>query len=273
MKNFRPLLLEDLHVESPGLEVLRLCVNQHLPEVEWVRTHRHDFAQSLLYLSGHGIQQVDGRNYPVNAGSLVCVPAGCPHAFEKQSPRTPLCLVVDFRISIRGRSQRAVSRMNAEGLSLVRQRLSWLMSLAGTQGDAAVQAREAAAVLDVAGILLGVATGSISRHKARPVSDKVRRLICAGDLRSVTIGYLVEQVGLQQDHLNRVLKRECGLTAGQMLAEARLERAKALLSDPAMQIQDAGNSVGFEDRNYFARWFRKQTGQSPRDWRRDLLGR
>jgi len=251
---------------------LRLCVNQHLPELEWVRSHRHDFAQCLLYLSGHGIQQVDGRNYPVNAGSLVCVPSGCPHAFEKQSPRVPLCLVVDFRVSACRQALQAVSRLNAADLSLVRQRLSWLMAVAGTRDDTALQAREAAAVLDVAGILLGLAAGSIHSNKARPVSDKIRRLISAGDLRSVTIGYLVEEVGLQRYHLNRVLKRECGLTVGQLLAEARLEKAKVLLSDPGLQIQDVGGDVGFVDRNYFARWFRKQAGQSPREWRNGKLG-
>ncbi len=273
MKNFRPLLLEDLQVESPGLEVLRICVNQHLPEVEWVRSHRHGFAQSLLYLSGHGIQQVGGRNYPVNTGSLVCVPAGCPHSFEKRSPRIPLCLVLDFRISNSRQSLRPVSRLSGGGLSSLRQRLSWLMSLVDTGDDIAVQAREAATVLDVAGILLEAATGSIARPKSHVLSDKVRRLIRVGDLCSLTIGDLVERMGLQQDHLNRVLKRECGLTVGQILAEAKLERAKVLLSDPTMQVQAAGSGVGFGDRNYFARWFRKQTGQSPREWRRDWKGR
>ena len=272
MKNFRPLLFEDLQVESPGLEVFRLCVNQHLPEAEWVRTHRHDFSQCLLYLSGHGIQQVDSRNYSVSAGSLICVPAGVSHAFEKRSQRVPLCLVVDFRISDSGQSNQAVSRLNAEDLTIVRQRLSWLMAVSGTRDNLAIQAREAATVLDVTGILLGTAGGSLKSNRAQPVSDKIHRLITRGDLQALTVGYLVEQSGLQKDHLNRMLKRECGLTTGQLLAEARLEKAKALLSDPQLQIQDAGSGSGFEDRNYFARWFRKQTGQSPREWRHELFG-
>lgn len=273
MKNFRPLLLENLHVESPGLEVLRLCVNQHLPETDWVRTHRHDYSQCLFYLSGHGIQQVDGRNYSVSAGSLIYVPAGIPHAFEKQSPRVPLCLVVDLKINEEGQDQRPESRLNTEDLTMVRQRLSWLMSISEVSNDLALRAREAAAVLDVAGILMATAMGSINKSRARPMSDKLLRLIRKGDLQRLSTENLVNNVGLQKDHLNRVLKRECGLTVSQLLAEARLDKAKVLLSDPELQIQDAGNGAGFEDRNYFARWFRKQTGQSPRDWRNDLFAR
>lgn len=273
MKNFRPILLEDLHVESPGLEVIRLCINQHLPETDWVRTHRHEYSQCLFYLSGHGIQQVDGRNYSVSAGSLIYVPAGVPHAFEKQSPRVPLCLVLDFKLVDAGQVKQTESRLNAEDLTMVRQRLSWLMSASEIQDDLALQAREAATVLDVAGILLGAAMGSNNNSRVKPMSDKILRVIRKGDLQTLSAESLVQEVGLQKDHLNRVLKRECGLTASQLLAEARLDQAKVLLSDPKLQIQDAGNGAGFDDRNYFARWFRKQTGQSPRDWRNELFAR
>lgn len=251
--------------------MLRLCVNQHLPEVEWVQTHRHDFSQCLLYLSGHGLQQVDGENYSVSAGSLLCVPAGVPHAFEKRSPQVPLCLVVDFQIADSAVTMQPVSRLNAEDLTLMRQRLSWLMSVSETRKDIAIQAREAAAVLDVAGILLAVALGSLKNKLARPVSDKVRRAIKNGELQTMTLANLMEQIGLQKDHLNRVLKRECGLTLSQLLAEARLEKAKTLLCNLKLQVQEAGSAAGFEDRNYFARWFRKQTGLSPRDWRNEQL--
>ncbi len=271
MKNFRPLLFEDLQVASFGLEVLRLCVNQHLPEVEWVKTHRHDFSQCLLYLSGHGVQQVGGTNYSVSAGSLICVPTGISHAFEKRSPRVPLCLVVDYNLSDPSQIPQVNSRLNAEDLTHLRQRLTWLMSVEGNSGDVAIQAREAAAVLDVAGILLGVAMGSGKGKLARPVSDKIHRLIKNGDLHTMTPSYLSERIGLQKDHLNRVLRRECGLTLGQLLAETRLEKAKVLLSDLEVQIQEAGSGAGFDDRNYFARWFRKQTGLSPRDWRNENL--
>ena len=267
MKNFRPLLLEDLKVESPGLKVLRLCVNQHLPEVDWVQTHCHEFSQFLLYLSGHGVQQVDGINYSVNAGSLIYAPAGVPHAFEKRSQRIPLCLVIDIKIPEPQSVSLISGRLSAQDITLVRQRLSWLMSLAGSVSDFAMQAREAAAVLDLAGVLMTVAMGASNNRGIHPISDKLRRAISDGDLQMMTVAYLVEQVGVQKDHLNRIMKRECGLTVGQLLAQTRLKKAKVLLSETGCQVQDAGGEVGFEDRNYFARWFRKQTGLSPREWR------
>lgn len=265
-------MLEDLQVESAGLEVLRLCVNQHLPEAEWVRTHRHDFSQCLFYLSGHGVQQVEGQNHPVGAGSLITVTAGMSHAFEKRSERDPLCLVVDFRLL--GSTQQVrhtATRLHGQDVTLIRQRLSWLMSKNDCDNhdkDLAVQAREAATLLDVTGILLGHALGSSGNQAARPVSEKIQSAIRKGDLQCLSLADLIEASGLQKDHLNRVLKKESGLTLNQMLDEYRLEKAKALLVDPERPVQGVGVLIGFIDGNYFARWFRKQTGQSPGQWRK-----
>ncbi|MFK5922866.1 MAG: AraC family transcriptional regulator [Verrucomicrobiota bacterium] len=269
MKNFRPLLLEDLQVESAGLEVLRLCVNQHLPEAEWVRRHRHDFSQCLFYLSGHGVQQVEGTNHSVSAGSLITVTAGTSHAFEKRSERDPLCLVVDFRLLAKTQQVPHVStRLHGQDVTLIRQRLSWLMLKNDRDHDVALQAREAATLLDVTGILLGHALGTAGNKTATPVSEKIHSIIRKGDLPCLCLADLIGQSGLQKDHLNRVLKKESGLTLNQMLDEYRLEKAKIFLSDPERQVQQAGAAIGFIDGNYFARWFRKQTGQSPGQWRK-----
>jgi AraC-like DNA-binding protein len=46
-----------------------------------------------------------------------------------------------------------------------------------------------------------------------------------------------------------------------------LQRAEALLSQ-RRRIGDCAAELGFHDANYFTRWFRKQTGQSPSAWRK-----
>ena len=77
---------------------------------------------------------------------------------------------------------------------------------------------------------------------------------------------------MNQDHLNRVLKRESGMTAGQMLAGARLGEAKELLKRE-MMVGDVAERVGMLDQNYFARWFKGQTGVTPTAWRRSIVDR
>tara|TARA_R110002096_G_scaffold16641_1_gene56748 strand:+ start:1270 stop:1677 length:408 start_codon:yes stop_codon:yes gene_type:complete len=100
-----------------------------------------------------------------------------------------------------------------------------------------------------------------------PVSDQIRMLIGSGDLAELTPAGLATRQGKSIDHINRQLKRESGVTIGQLLASARLEKACDRLRDPKAVIGDVAEAVGYLDQNYFARWFRQQTGQSPTQWR------
>ena len=54
----------------------------------------------------------------------------------------------------------------------------------------------------------------------------------------------------------------------QYLNEYRVEKACALLENTAYSVTDAALAVGFDDASYFARVFKKQTGVSPRNYRK-----
>ena len=41
-----------------------------------------------------------------------------------------------------------------------------------------------------------------------------------------------------------------------------------LIESGTEEIQCIAAAVGIDDRNYFSRWFRRQTGLSPTEWRR-----
>ena len=67
--------------------------------------------------------------------------------------------------------------------------------------------------------------------------------------------------------LNRKIRRESGLNLGALLDEIRQERSISGLKDEKMPIARVAWGCGFQDPNYYARWFRKKMGQSPRQWR------
>ncbi len=101
------------------------------------------------------------------------------------------------------------------------------------------------------------AEGTVVR-RARAVFSGVE-----GGGEGLPVAKLAERVGYHPDHLTRLLKKETGMTSGQLRAALRLKRAQAELEAGATVAERSG----FADANYFTRWFKRQTAKTPREWR------
>ncbi len=273
MLGLRSLLFEDLEITAPGMRILRFSLNRHLPETHWVRPHRHEFAQVLAYLSGSGWQSVESERIPVSAGRVIGVPAGVEHAFVKEKARSPLCLAIDFEAEPGTLSAVETRLLKAEALTEIRRGLSWLAKQREVRAPSGLHLREAGVVLQVAGLL--VETLAVPENQALVAgrsagsrfAGRVRRLLREHSPEEWKAGMIAVKLGIQRDHLNRLLKQECGLTLGQLIADHRLEAARRGLEQSGREIQEVANEVGILDPNYFARWFRRQTGLTPSTWR------
>ena len=78
----------------------------------------------------------------------------------------------------------------------------------------------------------------------------------------------VAQLSLGQFHDRFLL--ETGFTPADYWSRRRLGRARELLADRGLSITDVALTLGFSTSQYFATFFRRFTGISPRDYRRQL---
>jgi AraC family L-rhamnose operon transcriptional activator RhaR len=270
VKNYRPLLIQDLNLMVPGLKIHRLRLNRHLPEARWT-THQHDHDQLLIYLMGRGQQRIQGALYHAHPGTVMHIPPQCEHGFEQLPGRQPLCLVIDLEMDSRRGAKQLAAQLTAEHLTETRLRLSTLFRHPQVERKE-MGLRVGAVVLDVLDAALralGWLDPAGRSHAARPdsIARRVELLVEARDGAEVSLRQLASLTGYQHDHLNRLLRAECGLTLGQLRARVRLRRAAALLAE-RQSVQSTAETVGILDPNYFARWFRQQTGVTPSAWRR-----
>ena len=274
VNEWRSILLEDLDVKGPGVRVRRFCLNRHLPETTRVRPHSHAHAQLLLYLNGSGWQSVGEARLPVASGRVIGIPAGVSHAFRKERPRSPHCLVIDLEVDAEALAVTGASIVEAESLAEIQRGIAWLARWQRSEGHPSGRLRQHGVILQVTGILLeslgrerdqsvgqGVAGSNRLIHRVR---KRLRRLEAAewsGD-------EVASSLGQGKGELSRRLREETGLTLGKVIAEHRLGQSQVLLLDPELEVQEVAERVGILDRNYFARWFRGQTGLTPSQWRR-----
>ncbi len=270
VRRYRPVFLDDLDLRLPGLVVHRLRLNQHVPESARWSEHSHAFGQVLVYLSGHGRQSVDGRSHECRAGTVMHLAPGSRHAFERDRARLPVVMVLDVDLTDPPLDTRSAT-LPANDLARIKDDLSSLLK-AGDLDQRERRLRVGSAVLDMLDPVLH-ALGwlqpreAAARPDAAALVKMVERVLADEKHDAVPLSALARTIGWQQDHLNRLLKSACGLTLGQLRARSRLKRAQTLLRDGA-SVQEAAGRIGIDDQNYFARWFRQQTGLTPTEWRR-----
>jgi AraC family L-rhamnose operon transcriptional activator RhaR len=268
MKRYQPLVLQTLNIRIPGLRIRKLELHRHLPETEDVAPHFHPFCQSLLYLSGRGVQNLAGRTWTVGVGTLVFIPARVLHSFHRQDNRRPICLVLDFDWSPGGRLRPRLGQIPEARLHEARQLLARIAHLT-TADTGAPPLRLSALVLSLLECLLAgiVLPPGSQREFHSPMVRRINGILAQPGANTIPLSRLAREAGFQRDYLNRVLKQQHGLTLGQWRAQKLLQQAERSLARPG-EVGQVAASLGFNDPNYFARWFRKHTGLSPSAWRK-----
>jgi AraC-like DNA-binding protein len=253
MLAWSPLLIQKIEIHALGFVLRKLQLNRHR-DAE-VAPHGHEFAQLILYLTGEGVQTVRGRRHGARSGDLFVIPAKTPHGFSVAGRSRPLCLVLDYELEGAGRIRAAHRTLSPATLN----ELHALLSRVPRKGRLSLGDYPA---------ILAVVARLLEHSPATPppppsLFEKLREHVGA----PAPLSQIARELGYHPDHLTRKLKRESGLGLRALRDRVRLETAQAALRR-APTVAEAAIAAGFDDPNYFARWFRRQTGRTPSEWRR-----
>ncbi|MCX2181002.1 AraC family transcriptional regulator [Streptomyces sp. SKN60] len=77
-----------------------------------------------------------------------------------------------------------------------------------------------------------------------------------------------ERIGVTPGYLTEAVRAAVGRTPAGLLREARTREAQRLLARTELTVRQIAARTGFEDPAYFCRFFRRETGMSPGDFRK-----
>ncbi len=99
--------------------------------------------------------------------------------------------------------------------------------------------------------------------------EKVKRFINEhiGE-QSLTREEVANFVYLNPDYLNRVFKKEAGMSISDYVQLQRIEYAKQLLTRSEYSVSDIAVQSGYSNLSYFSTLFKKMTGMNPGDYRK-----
>lgn len=109
---------------------------------------------------------------------------------------------------------------------------------------------------------------AVSRMQTAPVLPRLEAAARRQPSAQVGKEGLAAALRLSRFQLYRAVRKETGRGPKDWTARRRLNQACRLLRETSRPVSEIATEVGLPDANYFARFFRKRTGFSPRDWRR-----
>lgn len=84
----------------------------------------------------------------------------------------------------------------------------------------------------------------------------------------ITVAQVAEAVNLSEGYLQRLYKKEKGISLMDKVLWMRIEKAKLLLENSTLPVIDVAVAAGFNSRQHFSSTFTRLVGCSPAAWRK-----
>ncbi len=255
---------------------------------DWtIRAHRHrNLFQILLIERGGGTMTFDAATLSFAAPAAILVPATIAHGFRFEPNVTDgwvLSFTEDAAGALAGRAGEALARLRALATQPIipigdeteRARLSALCVELNEEHSLAREGYRLAMRGLLVLIAVGVArlaasrarTGTVTLAPADATVAQLRNLVDEFFRQERLLGFYAEKLSMTVDRLNDHVKRATGVTAGHLIRQRVLTEAKRQLVFTAQTIQAIAEELAFADPSHFARFFRKQTGTTPHEFR------
>ncbi|HEY0439784.1 MAG TPA: helix-turn-helix domain-containing protein [Xanthobacteraceae bacterium] len=255
---------------------------------DWtIRAHRHrNLFQILLIERGAGEMTFEAAVIPFAAPSVILVPPVVAHGFRFQPDETDgyvVSFTEDVVAALGERSGEALARLQGSSEQPVlplsgSEEAGRLAALCRDLHDEGFLARDGhrlamralLALLAIEAVRLAASrarSGAVTLRPADPTVERLRALLEEHFRRHRMIGFYAGRLAMTPDRLNDHVKRAIGVTAGHLIRQRVLTEAKRQLVFTAEPIQEIAFALAFSDHSHFTRFFRKQTGMTPHDFR------
>jgi AraC-like DNA-binding protein/ligand-binding sensor protein len=105
-----------------------------------------------------------------------------------------------------------------------------------------------------------------------PVITRAKEYIQEHQTENLRLGHVAKAVNTSTFYFCKMFKKVTGINFTDYLSRVRIEKSKNLLLNPNLRVSEIAFEVGFQSLTHFNRVFKRILGQSPTEYRTQLLG-
>jgi AraC-like DNA-binding protein len=235
--------------------------------------HRHGFFHFIYLTRGGGWHEIDFQRFEVRPQQLYFVKPGEVHSWQLNAHTRGF--VLEFtreslpKTAVSDALFRALESLPSSHSGMGH--LLPLLELMNRENSERKAQYKLCLEHYLSGFLLLCTRLQNAREKALPrsgVIESFQKLLETNYMKEHGVDFYANSLATSAKSLSSLTKRLTGKSAGALIQERCLAEAKRLLAYSGKSVADIGYELGFEDPNYFARFFRKHEGMAPGQFRK-----
>ena len=109
------------------------------------------------------------------------------------------------------------------------------------------------------------------KERLGQIRDSIAAYIAANYAADLSLQSISQALNYSEAYFCKLFKQCFGVNFSAYLNDYRIARAKELLTTTDIGVKDVSEACGYADSSYFARVFKRQTGQTPSDYRMNSM--
>lgn len=279
--------LETSHEEIP-FEYLNFSDAPAIAQASW--PHRHDFYEILYVTGGKGTHYIDFNAYPIEPNTFYFISPGQVHYWETTKPIEGEILVFTSDFLLLAPSDYMVLHElsffhTVEGNPTLKLNETDHLKMKSLYRPIAEEAkandyRMSSVLRAYLHILLiqiqricaaqELETGGNQEKIAQKLTRQFKQLVTKQAVRVQSVQDYAGQLGVSVNHLNKTVKAATGYTPGQLIRQEVVIEAKRLFQHTDLTATEVGYRLGFDDSSYFGRFFKREVGITPGQFRQEI---
>lgn len=252
--------------------------------------HTHDFIEISYVKEGSGYQHIDDETVPVKKGDLYLLPVGTSHVYRTSLKKKNALVVINCVFQLEALDNRLAflpsdsllykclhnpaclpqpwfyyHDKNSRFLELfesmfMERRLRYI----------GYESMMTSMLVQILTLLHRTEQIPDNPHPSFDQMDEIIHYMKSRYYDNITVNHAARLAYMSARHLQRLFKRATGQTFTQYLQSIRIEKSCELLKTTSKTVQQIANQVGYQDMKFFHALFRKKTGMTPQEYRKNI---
>jgi AraC family transcriptional activator of pobA len=252
--------------------------------------HRHDFFEVLYLQKGSGYHVIDANKYEIKPPCVFFMSPGQAHKLELSNDIEGYIFIFtsDFYLLNR-RNQNSLIEfpffytIHQDNPPLLLQNekdirfleILFRQSISETNQSSDFTIELLRSILDL--ILTTCAArypineNLVNKGKGQILVKRFFHLVEENYQKNLSLSEFAGMIGVTANHLTQIVKQLTGKTSSQIMKAKQLLEIKRLLVHTNLNVSEIANQLNFEDQSYFTKFFKRETGITPLQYRTEVL--